>query len=463
VTIPPKRTKTAQAANTPSTPEKIGNSNTDTRKEDWLSPRVPVDDLPQISAASKKVKLDTMADRLVICYINLIPITVSDYKHEFKMREAQTQALLTARPDVENQLLEDAKTKNITLTPDEKHRLIAASHKATSKGGNVLKNYMKESSMTLEAFDEKILDVGLALKDGAFQTRQSLLNQLVDQQLLVAKAKASGYTNRAFNKYMEIKRTQQYKNYLAESGFTPEEAQTQLVNRQLIVMAIEGLQKAAPAPSQEQIKKVYDSNLKQLQHGDRVRLSLINIAWPEKDLPGQPTVRTQLKQQFPNLSDKQLDEKVKLEEAGKKKRAESLLAEALKPGTDFAKLANTSTDDQTTKRKKNGGDLGFKDLSYLDKKFRDQVKNLKPGEVYPQLLKNQFGWNIVKCVAKEGKGTIPISEIEPEISAGLQQQNQAKAVLDFIASQHKSADIKLSSEFQTLIAQDTQSDGKKIK
>jgi parvulin-like peptidyl-prolyl isomerase len=454
--------KTADGAKTPS-PAKAGDAaKTDVSKDTPLAPKVAVDDLPQISAASKKVKLDKMADRTIICYVNGTAITVADYKHEFRMREAQTQALLSASPQLEKQLLDDAKKHDITLSSDEKHRLLVTAHKTEKATGGVLQNYMKENHLTPEAFDEKVLDIGLALKDGAFQTQQTLLNELVDQQLFIARAKASGYTTRAFNKYMEIKRTPQYKRYLQESGFTPDDAQTQLINRQLIMMAIDDLKKTAPAPTTEQLQKVYDLNKDKLKHGDRVRLSEIVISDPDKDMPGEPSVRTQVKKENPTLSDKDLDEKIKVAEAARKSKAQSLLAQALKPGTDFAKLANTESDEPGVKQSKNGGDIGFKDTEHgLKPEFAKKVKSLKTGQVYPELQKSQFGWHIIKVVAKQGKGPIPLSEVEPEISQGIKQQNEFNAVVNFLATQHKSAEIKLSPEFQTLIAQD--SDGKTTK
>jgi hypothetical protein len=452
--------KIADASKT--APAKAGDAaKVDASKDTPMAPKVAVDDLPQISAASKKVKLDSMPDRMTICLVNNTPITVADYKHEFKMREAQTQALLSASPQLEKQLLDDAKKHNITLSSDEKHRLIATSHKATSATGNVLKNYMKENNLTPEAFDQKVLDIGLALKDGAFQTQQTLLNELVDQQLFIARAKASGYTTRAFNKYMEIKRTPQYKRYLQESGFTPEDAQTQLINRQLIMMAIDDIKKSGPAPTTEQMQQVYDMNKDKLKHGDRIQLSQIVIAAPDKDAPGAPSVRTQVQKQNPTLSPKELDEKVKVTEEAQKSKAQALLAQALKPGTDFAKLANTESDDPGVKQSKNGGDIGFKDTEHgLQPEFAKKVKSLKPGQVYPELLKTQFGYHIVKCVSKQGKGFIPMSEVEPEISQGIKQQNEFRAVVNFLTNQHKTATIKLSPEFQSLMDKDAKSDGK---
>jgi parvulin-like peptidyl-prolyl isomerase len=456
--------KTEDAAKTSTTAKAGDTAKVDPSKDTPMAPKVAVDDLPQISAASKKVKLDTMPDKMTICTVNGTPITVSDYKHEFKMREAQTQALLSASPQLEKQLLDDAKKHNITLSSDEKHRLLVTAHKATSATGNVLKSYMKENNLTPEAFDQKVLDIGLALKDGAFQTQQTLLNELVDQQLFIARAKASGYTTRAFNKYMEIKRTPQYKRYLQESGFTADDAQTQLINRQLIMMAIEDLKKTAPAPTPEELQQVYTLNKDKLVHGDRIRLSQIVIAAPDKDMPGAPSVRTQVQKQNPTLSPTELDAKVKATEEAQKAKAQSLLARALKPGADFAKLANTESDDPGVKKTKNGGDIGFKDTENgLVKAFANKVKSLKPGQVYPELLKTQFGYHIIKCVSRQGKGPIPLSEVEPEISQGLKQQNEFRAVVNFLTNQHKSAQIKLSPEFQTLIAQDSNADGKTTK
>ncbi len=424
------------------------------------APAVIGDDLPQISAASKKVPLDGMPDSTVICLVNGTPITVGAYKHEFKMRETQTQAYLSASPELEQNLLQDAASNNITLTDEEKKRLIETAHKAEKATGDVLKQYLKDNKTTTGQFDKRVLDIGLALKDAAYQTRQTLLQELVDQQILIGRARAKGYDSRAFNKYIELKRSPQYQKFLEDSGFSQQDAQTQLVNRQLIMMAVEDIKKSTPATTDKELQEVYNMNKPQLKHGERVRLSQIIIAAPEQDMPGAPSIRTQVQKQNPNLKGAALEAQAKETEETQKKKAEAVLAQALKPGADFAKLVEKNSDDPMAKEANNGGDLGFKDLNHLQSDFVAKIKTLKVGQIYPNPIRTQYGYHIVKLTGTEGPGYIPLSEVRADIVDGIDQRKQMRAINDFLLAQHKTADIKLSPQFQTLIAQDSKSDTK---
>lgn len=86
-----------------------------------------------------------------------------------------------------------------------------------------------------------------------------------------------------------------------------------------------------------------------------------------------------------------------------KRKADEVLQRALK-GEDFGVLAKEFSQDPGSKE--NGGDLDFVKKGQFVPEF-DKVlfeENLKPGEIYPQLVETQFGWHIIKFIESRGEG-----------------------------------------------------------
>jgi peptidyl-prolyl cis-trans isomerase SurA len=84
-------------------------------------------------------------------------------------------------------------------------------------------------------------------------------------------------------------------------------------------------------------------------------------------------------------------------------KAQALLAEA-KGGADFEKLAKSNS--QAPDAAKNGGDLGFVAPSKLPPEFVKAASTLRPGEVNPQLIRTNDGFEIVRLVDRRaGQGS----------------------------------------------------------
>ncbi len=76
-------------------------------------------------------------------------------------------------------------------------------------------------------------------------------------------------------------------------------------------------------------------------------------------------------------------------------RAEDILGQALKPGADFAKLAEKYSEDSGSRQ--NGGDLGWFGQGTMVPEFEKSVfKDLAVGEITPTLVKTEFGYHIIK-------------------------------------------------------------------
>lgn len=86
-----------------------------------------------------------------------------------------------------------------------------------------------------------------------------------------------------------------------------------------------------------------------------------------------------------------------------KEKAQKILDEA-RGEADFSQLAKDNSEDTGSKDK--GGDLDFAKKGTYVPEF-DKVlfeSDLKPGEIYPELVETQFGWHIIKFIESRGEG-----------------------------------------------------------
>ena len=83
--------------------------------------------------------------------------------------------------------------------------------------------------------------------------------------------------------------------------------------------------------------------------------------------------------------------------AERKARAETALAR-VKAGEDFVKVAREFSEDANRER---GGEVGLRQADRLPDVFVDAVRELKPGQVNPRLIRSDVGFHIIKLLARE--------------------------------------------------------------
>lgn len=409
-----------------------------------------VQQLPQVADAQRHLDLSKMPDTLTIMTVDGTPITVGDYRRQFKMQSDQVRAQLSVNQDIQRQLLSLANQNHITLADVEKKELLETSKKAMKATGGVLQKYLDANHMTEKQFDDEVLKIGLAQKAAAMRISQGLLGDLVDRELLCAAARSNGLGSTAFNKFTEFKKSPEYADLIKSGALSEDQIKDEVIRTSLTQLMIQKIQDKAQVTDQ-QITDVYNKYKDKLKHGERIRLSQIFIAAPKVDSAAGESIKTRLKKENPKMSDAELDAQAKVMEQQLSNRAEEILARALK-GEDFAKLANENTDDIPVKAAKLGGDMGFQDKDKLMKDFVDKVGPLKPGTVYPKVIPSQLGFHIVKLTEKQPPGTVPLAEVKEQLKHGLSQRNGVTAVVDWLYDKRKAAQINLSPEFQKLSA-----------
>ncbi|MGH2812209.1 MAG: peptidylprolyl isomerase [Actinomycetota bacterium] len=101
------------------------------------------------------------------------------------------------------------------------------------------------------------------------------------------------------------------------------------------------------------------------------------------------------------------------------------VSERAQAGEDFAALAREHSDDATTNAE--GGELGWIRRGQFIKVFEDAVFGLAPGQI-SEPLATDFGWHVVKVIAK-GR---PFEEAREEIEGELLENQQEAAFTEWL-------------------------------
>ena len=101
-----------------------------------------------------------------------------------------------------------------------------------------------------------------------------------------------------------------------------------------------------------------------------------------------------------------------------KAKAEDLLKQ-IKGGADFAKLAQTNSEDPGSAAK--GGDLGWIVRGQMVKNFEDTVFSLKPKEI-SDVITTEYGFHIIQVMEREPARLRTLDEVKPEIIGNLRNQ-----------------------------------------
>ena len=122
-------------------------------------------------------------------------------------------------------------------------------------------------------------------------------------------------------------------------------------------------------------------------------------------------------------------------------QAESLLAQ-LQKGANFAALAKKYSTDPGSAA--NGGDLGYQPLSTYVTVFAQAAAKLTTvGQLSP-VVHSQYGYHIIKLLGIKPASTQPLTAVQSEIKAYLQQQASQSAIQAYLNKMTAKATIKTS-------------------
>jgi peptidyl-prolyl cis-trans isomerase D len=339
---------------------------------------------------------------------------------------------------------------------------------ATGMGGPAYAARVNDRTITVGEFQQAYADLLRAYQSrlgsafsAEFAAQMGLgaqaLDQLVDRELVISEARKAGIvvTDADLSRYVEaipgLQRDGQfqmdmYKQWASRNYGSPAKFEERL-RRDLVFQNMIALLRQSVNVSEDEVKSAW------LDESDRVNLSFVRF--PVAAAKGEVKISDADLQAFLAASGARIEQfyKDNSQRYQKKKQVHArhilarvpekapasaweaahkkieALAERVKKGEDFAKLATENSDDPGSKA--SGGDLGFFGEGAMAKPFEEAAFALAPGQVSGP-VRTQFGWHLIRVDEVRNPENIPLDKARSDIARELLTDDRAKA----LAKQH---------------------------
>jgi peptidyl-prolyl cis-trans isomerase SurA len=254
-------------------------------------------------------------------------------------------------------------------------------------------------SVTSEAQDECQKCTPEQVRTQVEAKEKNLLRDLIDQSLLVQRAKDDNINvDGDVIKRLDAIR-QQYKfpdmetleKEVTKTGQDFEDFKTQIRNQLLTQEVIRKEVGSRIIISHEDVVKYYDSHKQEFVRPEMVVLREIFVSTENKPAADIPTLR---------------------------KKAENLRDRVMKNGDDFGELAKRFSDSPTAQQ---SGELGSFERAKLDPNISEKVFALNRGQM-TEVIETKSGFEILQVRERYQAGEQPLEKVEPEISNRLYEQ-----------------------------------------
>ncbi|MCK5798350.1 MAG: peptidylprolyl isomerase, partial [Deltaproteobacteria bacterium] len=243
------------------------------------------------------------------------------------------------------------------------------------------------------------------------ELEKQILGQMVDQKLIEAQARKLKITVRDRDLELAIKDVmrknkltrEKLEEALRREGKSILAYKAQILRPQLLRLKVLNLQvRPRVSVGEEEVKALYDKNLRALGVETKVRARHIFVAIPAKATKAQI--------------------------ASVRGKAMKIL-EAIKKGTDFATLAKKMSNDSVTRA--SGGDLGYFGKGTLPPSVEDVVFGMKKGEVRGP-LRTERGFHVMKLIDRQESSARAYKEVRRRLKGqvfGKKMETATKAWL----------------------------------
>ena len=259
---------------------------------------------------------------------------------------------------------------------------------------------------------------------------RDLLRDLIDQQLLIQKAKELGITGDTevvkrldqIRQDMKLNSMEELEQAAAQQGTNFEDfkqgIRNSIITQQVISREV-GSHVSIPP---DEVAKFYELNKKEFEGPEQVQIAELLVA-PPKDEKGNPK-----------------EDQASLDAA--KAKADSALAE-IKKGLKFSDAAAKYSDGPTAQQ---GGDLGLFKRGTLSKDLEDLTFNMKAGDT-SDVIRTKQGFVILKVIQHQSAGVPPMKEVEPQIQEAIYLEKLQPALRAYLTKLREESYIDIKAGF----------------
>ncbi len=271
--------------------------------------------------------------------------------------------------------------------------------------------------------------------------KERVVNELIVKALLDQEIEKRGIkvtkadTDEALKEIIkQVGSNEKLDEILKQNGISPSRFKKDLAQEAAVRKLVKDLGEVTVTDADAQ--KFYKANQDKFKTPARVKASHILISATPEDVEGiilaDPANA--------NLSEAQIQAKVKTEVAARKVKAQKLLAQVKKDKSQFAKLAKENSEDPTTAVK--GGDLGFFTANEMVPEFSKAAFSAAPNTVVANIIQTQYGYHIILVTAKQSASTEAFDKVKKNIVAYMQQQKQVALLDKTLEGLKKSAKVE---------------------
>lgn len=276
------------------------------------------------------------------------------------------------------------------------------------------------------------------------KVRAAVLDELIERALIAQEVKKRGITPSEAEIDAAEKSTiavwgddSRYAEFLRMNGFTREEYRTEVLRSAAAGKALTASLVAELKVSQEEVKEYFEKHRSEPEMQWPARVNAAHILF--NTMPG--VLATQLKASRNLPEGAELDRAVAEETERKRKLADEVRAEAMKPGADFAALAKKYSDDIGTRDA--GGSLGIFPEGTHALELDRAAFATESGQV-GTIAKTESGFHVIKVFEHKAAGPKTLEEATPTIRAQLLRTKQAHRLQEWLAAARAKAVIVMN-------------------
>ena len=136
-----------------------------------------------------------------------------------------------------------------------------------------------------------------------------------------------------------------------------------------------------------------------------------------------------------------VEKDAKPEVVTEKEKAAQTIADRVKKGEDFAKLAKELSEDPSAKQ--NSGDLDFFTKEQMVPEFSKAAFSMKKDEI-SNPVRSDFGFHVIKVTDHKDAETVTLEKAKPQLIAFLSRQKKQAEIQKVVADIRAKADVKIN-------------------